>query len=188
MQRSWYIIVPIAMGFLGLSGGAVNSFAFMPVADFQSPEGHVILRDVLEANHSSPAANPRQKMEYDFVRSVILSADKSSVAYFMYAAQGNLGADGSYAKDVTRTMEAGKFITVAASLFYPLSRGSAHIRSNSIVNKPAIDPRYLSHPLGMEIHATHLRSIQTIVATEPLTSFVKPHGRRSPAFAKIGPD
>ena len=106
----------------------------------------------------------------------------------MYAAQGNFGADGSQAKDVTTTIEDGKYITLATFLSYPLSRGSVHIRSNSVADKPVIDPNYFSHPLDLETHARHLRYIETIVSTEPLASLLTPNRRRSPAFAKVGPD
>ena len=169
------------------SGGAVNSFAFMPVVDFQSSDGQATLKHVLET-YTPSTSKPFQRIEYDFVRSVISSVHKSSAAYFMYAAQGNFGADGSNPKDVTRILESGNYITVVVWPSYPLSRGSVHIRSGSVADRPLIDPRYLSHPLDMEIHARHLRFIDTIVATEPLASLLTHPDRRIPAFAKVGPN
>ena len=73
-------------------------------------------------------------------------------------------------------------------LSHPLSRGHTHISSPSVSSKPTIDPRYLSHPLDLEIFAQHLRFLETLVVTEPLASLLKPGGRRNPAFAVIGRD
>ncbi|KAL8747760.1 MAG: hypothetical protein Q9190_000418 [Brigantiaea leucoxantha] len=169
------------------SGGAINSFAFMPVVEFQSEAGQAELQRLL---HTYPQAttNQDQASEYSFVRNVLQSFDQSSVAYFMYAAQGNFGANGSKAKDVTMALEPGNFITVAASLSYPLSRGSSHISSTDPTAKPKIDPRYLSHPLDLEIMARHLLFVEKIVSTEPLASMLKPDGKRRPASTYLNGD
>ena len=168
------------------SGGAINSFAFMPVVDFQSAEGQEALGRVLES-YGSDSGNEKEKLDEDFVRTVYSSNDKSSVTYFMYAAHGDFGGDASEAKNVTRSLN-GNFITIAASLSYPLSRGSAHISSASASDKPMIDCQLLTHPLDLEIFARHVRYIENIVQTEPLASLLKPNGRRSPEFAFIGSD
>ena len=169
------------------SCGAINSFAFMPIADFQTPEGKVALQNLLDSSLMNGESSGKA-VEIDFIRSVIASADKSSATFFVYACQGNFGADGSNAKDVTKLINAGNYITIACSLSYPLSRGSVHIRSASMADKPTIDGRYFSNPLDLEIYAHHVRFIETIVATEPLASLLKPGGKRSPAFANIGTD
>ncbi|KAL9113885.1 MAG: hypothetical protein Q9227_002019 [Pyrenula ochraceoflavens] len=170
-----------------LSGGAVNSFAFMPVVDFQSANGVAALTRLLD-EYSTELSTTNQKMECDFVRSVLSSSDMSSGTFLMYAAQGNFGADGSRATDVPKSFQQGNFITVAASLSYPLSRGNVHICSASTADKPTINPRYMSNALDLEIHARHLRYIETLVSTEPLKSLLKLNGRRSPDFAFIGDD
>jgi len=165
------------------SGGAVNSFAFMPIVDFQSPEGKPEMERVLDSYApTSPSA------EYDFLRSIYSSSDKSSASYFMYAAHGNFGADSSAAKNVTQTTETGNFITVVCELSYPLSRGSVHIASAAAGDKPVIDAGYYKKDLDLEMHARHVRFIEKIISTEPLASFLKTGGKRSPSFATIGSD
>lgn len=168
------------------SGAAINSFAFMPVVDCQS-DGRVALEKLLE-DYSVEKSSPESKTQLEFVRSVIASRDKSSASFFLHAYQGNLGGDGSNPKDVTKVLEPGKYVTIAVSLAYPLSRGTVHIRSASAKEKPIIDPRYLSHPLDMEIYARHVRFIDSIVSMELLASILKLGGPRSPAFAEVGPD
>ncbi len=126
---------------------------------------------------SAGQPNPGQSSVHDFVCSVISSKDKSSVVYFMYAAQSRFAASGK---------EPGNFITINALLSYPLSRGYAHVNSASPAAKPLIDPKYLSHPMDLEIQARYLRYIETIAATEPLASLLKPQGQRIPHFARVG--
>lgn len=62
-----------------------------------------------------------------------------------------------------------KYITIAVLLTRPLSRGSTHITSPSPTTQPAIDPRYLTHPLDRATLARHVRFIeQTLTSAEPL--------------------
>ena len=55
-----------------------------------------------------------------------------------------------------------------------------HITSADAANNPAVDPRYFSHPLDIEIVARYLQYFQEVVATEPLASLLKQGGRRIP--------
>ncbi|KAK3294558.1 uncharacterized protein B0H64DRAFT_463513 [Chaetomium fimeti] len=61
------------------------------------------------------------------------------------------------------------YITIAVLLTRPLSRGSAHITSASAATKPAIDPRYLSHPVDRATLARHVQFVtQTLSRAAPL--------------------
>lgn len=62
---------------------------------------------------------------------------------------------------------------------FPLSRGYSHINSADVTAKPTIDPRYMTHPLDVEILARLVAYIDTITKTEPLAKLLKPGGRRS---------
>ncbi|TQS32053.1 hypothetical protein Golomagni_07644, partial [Golovinomyces magnicellulatus] len=81
--------------------------------------------------------------------------------------------------------EDGHYTTIAASLSHPFSRGSIHIKSADPTDKPAIDPKYLSNPLDLEILARHLLFVETVAKTEPLASQLKKDGRRVPPNARI---
>ena len=62
-----------------LSGGAVNSFAFMPVVDFQASNGKEKLQHILDS--CTPATTKYdQTTEHDFVGGVLSSVEKSSAA------------------------------------------------------------------------------------------------------------
>jgi choline dehydrogenase-like flavoprotein len=75
-----------------------------------------------------------------------------------------------------------RYISVAVLLTRPLSRGSVHITGGPTQDSQlAIDPRYLSHPLDVEVLARHVRFIEsTLVKAEPLAGLVKPGGKRTP--------
>ena len=160
------------------SGASVNSYAFMPVVNLPSSDRAVSLGHLLEKHQPS-----QQSAEYEFVRSILSTTDKSSVLYFIYPAQANFGVETSNVEDPTESLSKKNYVTICALLSYPLSRGSVHIRSASSADKPNIDPQFLSHPLDLEVFARHLRFINTLAATEPLSSLLKPHGRRRPDFA-----
>ncbi|KAF9698708.1 hypothetical protein EKO04_003343 [Ascochyta lentis] len=60
---------------------------------------------------------------------------------------------------------------------HPFSRGICHIRSANPKDKPILDPRYLSHPLDLEVLARQTQYIETIVETKPFASLLKSSGR-----------
>lgn len=68
---------------------------------------------------------------------------------------------------------------MSAAPLFPLSRGSSHINSADVTAKPTIDPRYMTHPLDVEILARLVAYIDTITKTEPFAGLLKPGGRRS---------
>lgn len=75
--------------------------------------------------------------------------------------------------------KAGNYLTLCSLLSHPLSRGSVHIKSSDVFDPPSIDPKYLSHPLDLEVIARHLLSLEKLIKKEPLAQFVKPNGRRN---------
>jgi choline dehydrogenase-like flavoprotein len=77
-------------------------------------------------------------------------------------------------------------ISMVFSLLHPFSRGSTHIQSTDPSKTPLIDPKYLSHPLDLEILAHHLLSTNTIFATEPFKSLLKPGGRTNVPASMAG--
>ncbi|KAL3446144.1 hypothetical protein BJX65DRAFT_309372 [Aspergillus insuetus] len=62
---------------------------------------------------------------------------------------------------------------LAAILSYPFSRGSVHIRSNNPEDHPTIDPRYLSHPLDIELLARQVQSSQKLLSSPHFAPFVQ---------------
>jgi len=74
----------------------------------------------------------------------------------------------------------GSFSFTAAVLDHPFSRGSSHIQSANPLDAPAYDPKYMSHPLDLEITISHVKQLKALLDTEPLASLFKKGGRSLP--------
>jgi choline dehydrogenase-like flavoprotein len=72
----------------------------------------------------------------------------------------------------------GFYSSIVAVLNHPFSRGSVHIRSADPSSAPRLDPRSMSHPLDLELHARHVLLLEKIRDTPPLRDLFKDGGRR----------
>lgn len=72
----------------------------------------------------------------------------------------------------------GFYASMVAVLNHPFSRGSTHIQSSNAADAPLLDPRTMSHPLDLELHARHVLVLEKLRDTEPLNSLFKKDGRR----------
>ncbi|KAK7751530.1 hypothetical protein SLS62_006480 [Diatrype stigma] len=171
-----------------LAVGGIFSYAFLPLQDAATnlPEPLLNLSsypadDAAHNTHPHPL-EPAQAAYYD---RLLHNPNESTAGFFTYAAQGNFGS-GSGSSLMQSNFQPGSYYSVAVCLLQPLSRGSAHIRSADPAAPARVDPRYLSHPLDLELFARHMTYIATIVDTEPLKSLLKPArqgGRRNAAAA-----
>ncbi|KAH8647581.1 hypothetical protein BGZ60DRAFT_553262 [Tricladium varicosporioides] len=161
-----------------LSCGSVASHSMMPITDVLTGEGSMAqlasLFDEYASKHGTDAA-------FDFVRSVTTDPKQASACLLMFAAQVNAHDDkGEYGgRNYLQMPKAGNFMTLCSLLCHPLSRGSTHITCDNINVPPAIDPKYLSHPLDLEVISRHLLSLETLAKKEPLAQQLKPEGRRN---------
>lgn len=70
----------------------------------------------------------------------------------------------------------GNYATVIGLLSHPLSRGTAHIQSADPAVQPALDPRYLSHPLDRALAAELALSMQALARRPPLSGLLRGNG------------
>ncbi|KAF3929267.1 hypothetical protein AA313_de0206609 [Arthrobotrys entomopaga] len=80
------------------------------------------------------------------------------------------------AKLFTNDLPTGNFLSILGVLEHPFSRGSVHVTSANPTVYPAIDPKYLSHPLDIELLSKIALHVQTIARSPPLSHFLKGHG------------
>lgn len=73
----------------------------------------------------------------------------------------------------------GNFAGIAMSLMHPFSRGNIHIQSADPTASPLIDPKFLSHPLDMELMTDAVLFAQKLSETEPMAGYLKdrPNGK-----------
>ncbi|KAF7957043.1 hypothetical protein EAE96_004364 [Botrytis aclada] len=131
------------------------------------------------------------KTDAQFVHSLLQTPTEGCRGYFSYAALGNsipeagsgdiIGKQNSSASSDTRdgADSPRNYLTIACTLLHPLSRGNTHTRSSKPENPPQIDPRYLSHPLDLEILSRYVRYISKIISSPPLSTLLEPSGRRN---------
>jgi choline dehydrogenase-like flavoprotein len=113
----------------------------------------------------------------------LTSPTTASGYYVFIPTRANPGPSGrnTPAPSSSTTNPSERYISIALLLTRPLSRGSAHITSAQPAQKPAIDPRLLSHPLDVEVLARHVRFLEsTLVKAQPLAGRLKEGGKRTP--------
>ncbi|KAI4593966.1 hypothetical protein KJ359_008754 [Pestalotiopsis sp. 9143b] len=80
-----------------------------------------------------------------------------------------------------------KYFTISLLLAHPLSQGSVHLKQSPSGSKAlAIDPKYLTHPLDVEVMARHLQLVEKIASSEPLAAHLKLDGKRNPLALLYG--
>jgi choline dehydrogenase-like flavoprotein len=163
-----------------LARSGTLALAQLPLLESKSEEGKKEIQKALELldqpqdlGKTSPAY---AKAHATFVRDVVSSFTETTSSYLAMSQYVSPISDGA----MVPAAGTESFFTIATILSYPLSRGSVHITSASGSPKDlAIDPRYLTHPLDLELFARHYRLIETLASTQPLASHLKPDGKRS---------
>ena len=164
----------------GPLGSSVHSIACLPVVEFLSERGKSELAKLLDTytELSSPSQRASQNTQHAILRAILESPTDGSAIIGMGSRQ--LHFEACLQKDIYAVTDPKNFVSFLVALAHPYSRGTVHIASASPSTPPTIDPRYLSHPLDVEILARHVRYIPNIAKTEPLASFVKEGGKRLP--------
>lgn len=151
-----------------LADHAVYTFANMPLMQFLSSEEQANLHIILESYNKevSLAGNALQQARFSFIRNAIESPNQASATAFVYR--------GSVVPDP------GNYITLCAMLSHSFSTGSIHIRSSTPDHKPFINFNYLSHPLDVHILGYHMKSLQRLAQTPPLSNLLVANGKTLP--------
>ncbi|KAJ3579473.1 hypothetical protein NPX13_g1101 [Xylaria arbuscula] len=155
-----------------LAAGGICSYAFLGLQD--TPPG--LTSDISYAADT----HPLKPAQTEYYKQLLENPEESTAGFFTYAAQGNFGTDSGSSLMRTGFLP-GSYYSIAICLLQPLSRGYVHIQSADPQAPVRVDPRYLTHPLDLEVFARHMNYISKIVAAEPLASLLKANGRRNAA-------
>ncbi|KAI1764619.1 glucose-methanol-choline oxidoreductase-like protein [Hypoxylon sp. FL1150] len=175
MERATKQYADSQSGPLATSG--ILSYAVLPL---QGPPPNFLQ----DASFSSDSC-PLSRAQADYHIRLLQNPKEATATFCAQASQGNFGAEAGSTLLQSGFLP-GNYFTVAVYILQPLSRGCVHIRSADPSDPVGVDPRYLSHPLDVEVFARHMTYVSTIVSTEPLASLLKPGGRRN-AFAPTDP-
>ncbi|KAI0117337.1 putative GMC oxidoreductase [Daldinia grandis] len=163
-----------------------NIAAQLPFPGVTNEQGKQELEKVLQSASSAVPDKPTSLAEAheSFVRSILASPTEASGCYLAIPGYAGFGGDGRMAGPPPGDESWLSFVLLLA---HPLSRGSVHITKAS-ADSPAlaIDPKYFSHPLDLEVFARHLQFVEKFAQTEPLASALKLDGRRTPTAPPLG--
>ncbi|KAM0273209.1 hypothetical protein ACHAQH_008400 [Verticillium albo-atrum] len=165
------------------ASSGTNAVALLPFPGIQTAEGRADLDQLLSKNKvelTKPASTTPafSKAHEEFVHDVLTSPDEASACYLSFPGFAWFQPDGTMAAPPPGSEN---YFSVALLLAHPLSRGSVHITSASAStdsSQVAIDPAHLTHPLDIEVLARHLRLLETIASSKPLSGHLKPNGKR----------
>ena len=157
------------------SSGLV-SFGYLPTVDFSKDTQ--TLKHFLASISESKLVHPLDKARLSFLYSLIEHGDEGTGQFLLFPAQST-AAGNDTTTGLDNDLQPGNFITIAAALSHPISAGTVHISSKDASIPPTIDHRYLSNDLDLEILARHIRYVETIAKTAPLSSLLKVNGRRA---------
>ncbi|KAI5926903.1 GMC oxidoreductase [Camillea tinctor] len=162
------------------------TMAQLPLPDLHTEDGHKDLDQLLgsldpasDASRSPPTTPAFAAAHQAFIRSLLTNPSEAVGNYVFGAAYT------PFDKPEDPTYRApGKYVSIAIELSHPLSRGSVHINSTTPEDAGTnqgliINPRYLSHPLDLEVLARQVRFTEDIISrAKPLTARLKPYTKR----------
>ncbi|KAE8343421.1 hypothetical protein BDV24DRAFT_161468 [Aspergillus arachidicola] len=99
-------------------------------------------------------------LDENAIRHIFEQPDSPTWAQFMFICQANLHETGT--TFVGQKLLPGNSISLGVVQGIPFSRGSVHTSSAKVEYKPTVDPRYLSHPLDLDIIARNLLDVEKL--------------------------
>ncbi|KAI0471168.1 oxidoreductase [Xylaria cf. heliscus] len=165
-----------------LTSGGIKTYAYLPVVEFLAGTGREKLVKLLDENRpgdSSAPENARARAYYEILEKTLLDPNRPSGVFLTAIGQNPVASDPTTGKP--SPPRPGNHLTIATILAQPLSRGTVHIVSNDSTKAPEIDPKYLSNRLDREVFAQHIKYMEPIASSPPLTDSLKqPLERNSP--------
>ncbi|KAI1178499.1 oxidoreductase [Nemania sp. FL0916] len=156
------------------ASSGILTYAYLPIMDFRESPGRKQLIKLLD-EHRPPLPptpeNAKTRVYYEIAERMLGDPNKSSAAYLVGLAQNLLAPDPITGKPAEA--RPGSHLSIASVLAQPLSRGTVHIVSDSYRDAPEIDPKYLSHPLDMEVLARHAQYIGSMANSAPICDVVR---------------
>ncbi|KAJ5711100.1 CAZyme family AA3, partial [Penicillium malachiteum] len=135
------------------------------------------LKNLLDENLQDEKLSPGLKAQYQLLRRMLEDEIEPSGQYTLAPFQ-LLPEKGPSPKGIFGMTEPENYMSIVSVLNRPFSRGNVHLISADARENPQFDPGFFSHPLDLELHARHVRWMETLAWTEPMAALLKPDGRR----------
>ncbi|KAI1313519.1 hypothetical protein F5Y03DRAFT_381113 [Xylaria venustula] len=161
------------------ASSGVTSAALLPLPGLNTSAGKKDLDNLLNHKMAAPSSDLFSVAHEKFVRSILLSPSEGSGYFIFGPAYATYNPDGTSGLPPLDGSE-DNYITIVCLLTHPLSRGSVHVVGTGADESLVIDPKFLSHPLDLEVMARHVQFVeQSLATTEPLVKCLKPNGKRA---------
>ena len=118
-----------------------------------------------------PGASAGLQKQHALSRASVLSPTEADIQL----AYGPTGMNPAASSDISKLFsheDPGRYLGIVTILTHAFSRGSIHIASADPLVPPIIDPRYLSHPVDVEMMALALRFSQVVARTPPMSDML----------------
>jgi choline dehydrogenase-like flavoprotein len=153
--------------------------AYLPLVDQSGPVSAEAKKILLD-NHLE------QSLESQCLRDIVEASDEPTGQYLFLPFQLVITPNPKDLTELLAPVHPENYMTLVTVLSHPFSRGSVHIISPDINVKPEWDPKYMSHPLDLEILARHVQYGEKFMRTPPFSAMLKPGGKRLPEI--VGDD
>ncbi|KAJ5345669.1 aryl-alcohol dehydrogenase [Penicillium brevicompactum] len=161
--------------------GMPMSVAYLPLVDGCQRASAEARRHMVDTHQNAPTPHDSVSLgvqtQHDILSRMLRDGEEIAAEYIFLPLQLHANPGATSMADLFEKKADGNYISILALLSHPFSRGTVHIKSSNIDDKPIFDPSYLSHPLDLEILARQTQFIEQIVRTEPFHSLVQPDFR-----------
>ncbi|KAI1352214.1 aryl-alcohol dehydrogenase [Xylaria sp. FL0043] len=179
-----------------LTSVGIMTYAYMPVVDILSEGDESTMKAMLQQNRPLPAESHSEdktlaRESYEVIEKALLEPDRPSGVLLTITGQNPVSpppvsATVPSAAEGGVPIFPGKWVSLAAMLSLPFSRGSVHIVSDDPYKAPAIDPNYFSNPIDIQVLAHHLRYLETIASSPSFATVVKQPLQYQDAASQFG--
>lgn len=118
------------------------------------------------------------ELDRQVIRNVLETTNEPTYQLMLFPTQVTIPENPQSVADYITPSEHENYITVMVFLNHPFSRGTCHITSPSVEDKPVWDPRYNSEKIDMELLASGVQFVEKLIGTEKFSSILKPNGKR----------
>lgn len=167
---------------MGPLAGLPVSVAYVPLVDGRKQAStedrhHIIDTHLNSAPTASGSISLGTQTQTEILSRMLRDSTKAAAEYIFLPFQLHANSGATSMADLLQKKADGNYISILGLLCHPFSRGSVHIKSSNIDDKPVFDPNYLSHPLDLEILARHTQYVDQIARSEPFRSLLQPDVR-----------
>ncbi|XP_044717201.1 GMC oxidoreductase domain-containing protein [Hirsutella rhossiliensis] len=156
---------------------SIISSAYVPMADSSGVLSTDARRQLLDRHLG--AATKCSEAERGVIRAILETDNEAAYQCLLFPMQSNIMDNPTHVGEYLVPVLPENYLTIMTILNYPFSRGSCHIVSPHVEDKPVWDPRYNDEDIDMELLVRGVQFVSKLVATQPLRKIIKEGGKRS---------